>query len=119
MPLMPHRRTDERSAHEHVSAGAATNLWERDAVDWPVSGDETVRYQGRRAIRQASVDLWHAPSVAPKIKTTGIRVGDVIDTWQGRLTVTRVGSIAGFGIDALSGREVRWEIESVTAIHPA
>lgn len=119
MPLMPHRRTDERSAHELVSANAATNLWERDAIDWPVSGDETVRDQGRRVIRQASVDLWHAPGVAPKIKTTGIRVGAVIDTWQGRLTVTRVGSIAGFGIDALSGREVRWEIESVMAIHTA
>ena len=65
MPLMPHRRTNERSAHELVSADAATNLWERDAVDWPVSGDETVRYQGRRTIRQATVDLWHAPSVAP------------------------------------------------------
>lgn len=119
MPRMPHRRTDERSAHERVSTDAATNLWERDAVDWPVSGDETVRYQGRRAVQQACVNLWHAPGVAPKVKTTGIRVGDAIDTWQGRLTVTRVGSIAGYGIEAMGGREVRWEIESVTAIHPA
>ncbi len=119
MPRMPHRRTDERSAHELVSPDAATNLWERDAVDWPVSGDETVRYQGRRAIRQATVDLWHAPGVAPKIKTTGIRVGDVIDTWQGRLTVTRVGTVAGFGTDERSAHEVRWDIESVRAINPA
>ena len=118
MPLMPHRRTDERSAHEHVSVDAATNLWERDAVDWPVSGDESMRDLGRRAIRQSAVDLWHAPNVAPKIKTAGIRVGDLIDTWQGRLTVTRVGTIAGFGTDE-SGCEVRWAVESVTAIHPA
>lgn len=46
MPRMPHRRTDERSAHELVSVDAAMNLWERDAVDWPVSGDETMRYLG-------------------------------------------------------------------------
>lgn len=118
MPRMPHRRTDERSALEVVSADATTNLWRRDAVDWPVSGDETMRYQGRCAVQRATVDLWHAPGVAPKIKTAGIRVGAVIDTWQGRLTVTRVGTIAGFGLDE-SGREVRWDIESVTAINPA
>ena len=119
MPRMPHRRTNEYSAHDLVSADDATNVWQRDAVDWPVSGDESMRYLGRRTIRQGAVDLWHGPNVAPKIKTTGIRVGDVIDTWQGRLTVTRVGSIAGFGIEALGGREVRWAVESVTAINPA
>ena len=119
MPLMPHRRTDERPAHDLVSVDEATNLWERDCSDWPVSGDESMRDLGRRVIRQSTVDLWHGPNVAPKIKTAGIRVGDVIDTWQGRLTVTRVGTIAGFGIEAMGGREVRWSIESVTAIHPA
>lgn len=119
MPRMTHRRTDERSAHELVSADDATNLWKRDAVDWPVSGDETMRYLGRRAIQQSTIDLWHAPSVAPRIKTTGIRVGDIIDTWYGRLKVTHVGTVAGFGIDTRSGREVRWDVESVTAINPA
>lgn len=48
----------ERSAHGTVTLGAAARLWNRDRVDWPVSGDQTVRDYG--LMRSRGVSLWRA-----------------------------------------------------------
>ena len=67
-------------ANERVIAIAANAT----PVEWPVSGDESVRAHGYIGMRRArdSVSLWDFPGIKPKIKTTGIRVGDTIVTWN-------------------------------------
>ena len=102
-------------ANERVIAIAANAT----PVEWPVSGDESVRAHGYIGLRRArdSVSLWDFPGIKPKVKTTGIRVGDTIETWSYTGVVTRVGSIAGFYM--VAGKELRWTIESVIEIRPA
>jgi hypothetical protein len=99
----------QRAAHRIVTADAAQST----PVDWPVSGDETIRQYGRDGRRDMR-PLWSAPGVKPESATEGIRVGSQIVTYDGTGTVTRVGSIAGFYM--LNGTEQRWEIERVIEI---
>lgn len=63
MPRLPHRRTDERSALAAVTVHNTDLTYTLTGIDWPVSGDETLRYEGRHTVRTAITDLWHAPSV--------------------------------------------------------
>lgn len=91
------------------------SLEDRDKrVIRPVSADETLREYGRAGRREAlTTSIWSL--VRPKQATAGIVVGGKIRVWGGHiLTVTRVGTIAGFGM--LNGREVRWDINSVREI---
>lgn len=108
--------TITRPAHETVGAVAANST----PVEWTVSGDETVRAHGYVGLRKArsAVSLWDMPGVKPRIKTTGIRVGDTIRLNYGLSgVVTRVGTIAGFF--AVNGNEQRWGVEQVEHIEPA
>lgn len=65
MSLNPHNRSDrillkERAAHESVSVGAADNLFRRDRIDWPVSGDESLLAHGYVGLRKAGKrTIWH------------------------------------------------------------
>lgn len=111
---VPHRATDEYAAHNMVEASRAGV----GGIDWPVSGDETGRRYGL-AGRQTGVQLWKSPGVVPKIATTGIRVGDRIETWYGEGVVTRVGTIAGWFILDGEVEETRWEISEIEFILPA
>ena len=56
MPRLPHRRLDERSAHA-IPARNAQRVWDMDGVDWPVSGDETLRAHGRIAVRLSLIHI--------------------------------------------------------------
>lgn len=89
-------------------------------TDYPVSGDATLTGYGtinaRRVGWARASQLWRGPKVRPDRLTEGIREGDDITTWQGRGTVTRVGTIAGWMM--LGGKEVRWEFSEVHNIHP-
>lgn len=42
-----------------TSAGMATRLVNDTGVDYPVSGDETLRAYGYVGIRQRHVNIWH------------------------------------------------------------
>lgn len=106
----------EHPAHVAVTAYAAHQLWRADSIDYPVSGDETLLaygYMGRRGITPS---IWSRPGVKSQQRTAGILVGSIIRTNDGsHLRVTRVGSIAGWGI-AANGREVRWEAWEVDEV---
>lgn len=106
----------ERAAHQTVTAHSATELFKAEGIDWPVSGDETLLAYGYNGRATATPSIWSRPGVRPKLKTAGILIGSIIRTIDGsHLRVTRVGSIAGFGI-AANGREVpwdAWEVEEV------
>lgn len=116
MPRLPHLRTDERAAHADVSAESAHILFTASKVDWPVSGDETIRHYGH-AGRRSKVPLWSSPGVVPKVPTTGIRIGDTIVTVYGeRGVVIHVGTIAGF-MD-IDGDPVRWSVYDIDTIIP-
>lgn len=82
----------------------------------PVSADETLREYGRAGRREAGVgiNIWRARNVRPALATAGITIGGMIRTWRGDIEVTRVGTIAGFGM--LRGQEVRWDISEVREI---
>lgn len=80
----------------------------------PVSADETLREYGRHGRRSPLVNIWRNIGVRPKLATAGITVGGKIRTWRGIIEVTRVGTIAGFGM--LNGREERWDISEVREI---
>ena len=110
-----------KPAHDTVTAAAASDLFDRSGVDWAVSGDDTIIGYGSIGYPRITraVNVWASPGVAPRIKTTGIRVGDTIRTWEGDITVTRVGTIAGFGYLNGSDSETRWDIDSVIEIIPA
>ncbi|MGO2188878.1 MAG: hypothetical protein ACTH4Y_11620 [Microbacterium gubbeenense] len=112
--------TGYRPANDTAHAHDAADLYNTAGIDWPVSADETRRAYGYIGARRvaADIDIWHAPNVAPKLKTQGIRPGDRIDTWAGVGTVTRVGSIAGFATFDNSHDERRWEISEVREIIP-
>lgn len=98
----------ERAAHQRVSAHSAAELFEAEGIDWPVSGDETLLAYGYSGRDSATPSIWSRPGVKPRQKTAGILVGSIIRTIDGsHLRVTRVGSIAGYGI-AANGREVSW-----------
>lgn len=57
-------RINERNAHATVTIQAATNLFNSDGVDWPVSGDESKLAFGYYGMRQAgkSVNIWEMAS---------------------------------------------------------
>ena len=82
----------------------------------PVSADETLREYGRAGRREAGVgiNIWRGRNVRPALETAGITIGGTIRTWRGDIEVTRVGTIAGFGV--LRGQEVRWDIHEVREI---
>lgn len=58
IPLIAYR--PGKSAHEVVTAHAADNLFKRDGIDWPVSGDDTTIDWGKRGMRAVSkrVNVW-------------------------------------------------------------
>lgn len=106
----------ERAAHQTVTAHSATELFNAEGIDWPVSGDETLLAYGYNGRTTATPSIWSRPGVRPKLKTAGILIGSIIRTVDGsHLRVTRVGSIAGFGI-AANGREVSWEAWEVEEV---
>ena len=106
----------ERAAHQTVAAHSAAELYNAEGIDWPVSGDETLLAYGYNGRTTATPSIWSRPGVRPKLKTAGILIGSIILTVDGsHLRVTRVGSIAGFGI-AANGREVRWEAWEVEEV---
>lgn len=112
MSTMTRIATGQRSAHETVTASAASDLFDATGTEWPVSGDETVIAHGYIGMRRArSVDLWASQGVKPKHVTQGIAPGQVITTWQGTGEVTRVGTIAGFYM--VDGRELRWDAAEI------
>lgn len=119
MPRLPHRRLDECSAHPHVSPVRADQV----GIEWPVSGDETLRVAGLAAVRTAHHGsiIWDQKWARPKVATTGIRVGDTItalDSWGDYRTgvVTAVGTSAGWAETPGSGEdEWRWDLTAVTA----
>lgn len=120
MPRLPHRRLDEHSAHTTVPAARAAQV----GIDWPVSGDETLREVGRAAVRDAHHGsiIWNQRWARPKFATAGIRVGDTItalDSWGEYRTgvVTHVGTEGGWAsADGLQGDGMwRWEASGVTA----
>lgn len=115
------RVLNERPAHDSIAAASAADMFAQSGIAWAVSGDDTIIAYGSYGFPRMteSVNVWASPGVAPKIKTTGIRVGDTIRTWEGDITVSRVGSIAGFGYLEGSADETRWTIESVFEIIPA
>lgn len=115
------RALNERPAHDTVTATAAAELFKTTGADWAVSGDDTIIAYGSVGYPRMTrdVNVWASPGVAPRIKTTGIRVGDTIRTWEGDITVTRVGTIAGFGYLNGSQKETHWDIDSVIEIIPA
>ena len=82
----------------------------------PVSADETLREFGRAGRRESGygINIWRARNVRPALATAGITIGGTIRTWRGDIEVTRVGTIAGFGM--LRGQEVRWDISEVREI---
>lgn len=49
----------ERAANANVTLAGAAKLWNRDRVDWPVSGDESRRANGYIR-RGSSNSLWTA-----------------------------------------------------------
>lgn len=104
-----HLASTGRAANISVGVHAANDLFIRDNIDWPVSGDETRLRHGYVGSGK-SPRLWSAVArYGVNEKRARITVGSVIITNDGsRLTVTRRGSIAGFGTDA-AGRERRWE----------
>lgn len=116
---LPNVYRSDRPAHIDVTADSATSLYAANGVDWPVSGDETVRALGYVAVRRATVNLWHLPSVRPKHPTTGIRPGDRITAHGVTGTVTRVGTIAGWMTPDGDDHETRWEAWGVSVIMPA
>lgn len=113
MRVTTYRPTNQHAAHRDVTAVAAQDT----PVDWPVSGDQTIRQYGLDG-RRITVDVWKAPGVKPKHATAGIRVGDTIATLSGATgVVTRVGTVAGWYM--LGSVECRWEAWQVKSITPA
>ena len=104
------------AANIHASAHSANDVFTRDGIEWPVSGDET-------RLRHGYAGSGKTPRLWASIERYGVNaerdritVGSVIVTNDGsRLTVTRRGTIAGFGTDA-AGRERRWEMWGVVDI---
>ena len=85
----------------------------------PVSADETLREYGRAGRREAGsgINIWRARNVRTALATAGIQVGGTIRTWRGDIEVTRVGTIAGWGVPVNHiGTEVRWDISEVREI---
>ncbi len=118
MPIVPnHYRpaAHGRAAHDTVSAHAATGLYARDGVDWPVSGDATRTGYGTIGCRRHGqvVNIWHGPRVNRR-DIRDVRIGDQITTWQGVGIVTRRGSNAGWY--EVDGHEVRWEAHEIERI---
>lgn len=113
--------TTPRAANDRATAVNANELFNSTGIDWPVSGDATTVGYGTIGARRAAqaVHIWGNDGVAPRIKTTGIRVGDTIRTWGGDIVVSRVGTIAGFGYLDGSQNETRWVIGEVLEIIPA
>lgn len=101
------------AANIHVSIQSANTAFTRDGLEWPVSGDET-RLRHGYAGSGKTPRLWSAiERHGVTAERDRITVGSVIVTNDGsRLTVTRRGTIAGFGTDA-AGRERRWEMWEV------
>lgn len=129
MPKLPSNYRNDKPAYDFTGPTAdAANAYEATQdhpnSGWPVSADETKRALGTLAVRdaqrKAGASLWHSPGVAPRIKTTGIRVGDTITTWQGQGIVTRVGTMAGFYLPTGNpDDERRWDVAQVRTITPA
>lgn len=85
----------------------------------PVSADETLREFGRAGRRESGygINIWRGRNVRPALATAGINVGGIIRTWRGDIEVTRVGTIAGWGVPVNHiGTEVRWDISEVREI---
>lgn len=84
---------------------------------FPISADATTRHRSETVEpRQVTVNLWRSRKVIPSRKTYGIEVGMTIQTWYGPVKVTRVGTIAGWGMRLDSQREVRWEASHVIEV---
>lgn len=49
-----------KPAHDTVTLAAADNLWSANAIDWPVSGDDTRLGHGTIGMRRVSqrVNIW-------------------------------------------------------------
>ena len=104
----------ERAAHDTVTAHTADTFHRDSGIDWPVSGDETRLAYGYRMARSHRVtSIWERPGVRPMGETYGIIPGCTIELCDGtELTVTRVGTLAGFGTDS-HGIETPWNIDDV------
>lgn len=104
-----HLTSTGHAANRGVGVHAANDVFTHDGIDWPVSGDET-RLRHGYAGSGIAPRLWSAVArYGVNEERARITVGSVIVTNDGsRLTVTRRGTVAGFGTDA-AGRERRWE----------
>lgn len=96
-----HLASTGRAANIRVGVHGANNVFTHDGIDWPVSGDET-RLRHGYAGSGIAPRLWSAIGrYGVNAERARITIGSVIVTNDGsRLTVTRRGSIAGFGTDA-------------------
>lgn len=64
MALLNRAHLGERAAHAWVTAHAATELYNRDGIDWPVSGDESRLAYGYLMARSHRItSIWSRPGV--------------------------------------------------------
>lgn len=54
------------SANDRVTAQGAQNVWDKDSLDWPVSGDHSVIDYGKVGMRRNGTkkSVWAARNVA-------------------------------------------------------